>query len=70
VTATLIATAAMISEAVLLGTAEALERAAGRLRDLHESNPAVMAWRRHRAAQVDRAARGVTTPAGMEDGGS
>jgi hypothetical protein len=65
--AALIAAAAMASEAVLLGSAEALERAAGRLRGLHESNPAVVAWRRHRAAQVDRAARGVARPAGAGD---
>lgn len=61
-TAALITAAVMVSEAVLLGTAEALERTAGRLRGLHEINPAVQAYKRHRAAQVIRATRGETAP--------
>lgn len=67
-TASLIVVAAMASEAVLLGTAECLEKTARGLRAAHEVNPAVKAFRRYRAAQVDRAARAPGHPDDAEAG--
>lgn len=61
----LITAAAMASEAVVIGTATVLEAVAARLRAAHERNPAVVAFRRHRAAQVNRVVR---APHGADGG--